>query len=420
MGLLHFLSWQNNTLEFLNNNINLTELYNNLNFFNYEQNWLFLNFFLTICFPVLFSVSENSISYDLYWSLVSDVHCVFDSFFPSLKIWYYNDFTLFSWDYLHQSYLKRALNLSIIVDELYRLSIVDKYVTISMPFNIFIFLFSIRLWNLVCILALIYFITNKLLYKFQISMNIYLIYYDLIVESEKEMSSFDDYYWFLLLFLNMFGWYFLLVLLIYIFNFNSVSWIIFACVFTIICILGLPMNAFLSYGIFFSAYIRGSAASINLISETVFDVIGVIVVFSRFLIQNIRFVLVFMAFFELFEWVYSGDEVAYMKLELLDLRDSLSELCLSQNYHLFFVICCFKLVALYLYYALHLIILIFMQIGIYFILSFWLFFFLYTSFIKLTTDYYFIKKFNICYKKRHRYFIFLKPFIFYLDFWNSW
>ena len=130
------------------------------------------------------------------------------------------------------------------------------------------------------------------------------------------------------------------------------------------------MNAFLSYGIFFSVYIRGSAASINLISETVFDVIGVIVVFSRFLIQNIRFVLVFMAFFELFEWVYSGDEVAYMKLELLDLRDSLSELCLSQNYHLFFVICCFKLVALYLYYALHLIILIFMQIGIYFILSF--------------------------------------------------
>lgn len=130
------------------------------------------------------------------------------------------------------------------------------------------------------------------------------------------------------------------------------------------------MNAFLSYGIFFSAYIRGSAASINLISETVFDVIGVIVVFSRFLIQNIRFVLVFMAFFELFEWVYSGEEVAYMKLELLDLRDSLSELCLSQNYHLFFVICCFKLVALYLYYALHLIILIFMQIGIYFILSF--------------------------------------------------
>jgi hypothetical protein len=52
------------------------------------------------------------------------------------------------------------------------------------------------------------------------------------------------------------------------------------------------------------------------------------------------------------------------------------------------------LIATYLYYALHLIILIFMQIGIYFILSFWLFFFLYTSFIKITTDYYFINKFN--------------------------
>ncbi len=152
---------------------------------------------------------------------------------------------------------------------------------------------------------------------------------------------------------------------------------------------------------FFSAYIRGSAASTNLISETVFDIIGIVVVFSRFLIQNIRFVLVFMAFFELFEWVYSGDEVAYVKLELLDLRDSLNELSLSQGYYIYFIICCFKLIILYLYYALHLIILIFMQIGIYFILSFWLFFFLYTSFIKLTTDYYFIKKFNICFWKKY-------------------
>lgn len=65
--------------------------------------------------------------------------------------------------------------------------------------------------------------------------------------------------------------------------------------------MGLPLNAFISYGVFFASYIRGSASSVNLISEAVFDIIGVVVVFSRFIIQNIRFVLVFMAFFELFE-----------------------------------------------------------------------------------------------------------------------
>jgi hypothetical protein len=392
--LLHFISLQNNSLDFLGNNINLIEIFTNIKFTSFEESWTNLNFFLTLCFPWFFSSVEDSISYELYWSIVSDVYCVFDSFFPSLKIWYYNDFTVFSWEYLHQSYLKRALDLSIIVDELFRLSILTKYITISMPFNILVFLFSIKTWNIIFILSLVYVVTNKLVYTFQNNLNVYLIYYGIIVDSEKEMSSFDDYYWFLLLFLNMFGWYFLLLLLIYVFNFASVSWIIFACLFTTICVLGLPLNAFLSYGIFFSAYIRGSAASINLISESVFDIIGVVVVFSRFIIQNIRFVLVFMAFFELFEWVYSGDEVSYVKAEIIEFSNYLNESHLNQDeYILYFIFFYFKIFMLYIYYALHLIILIFMQIGIYFILSFWLFFFLYTSFIKLTTDYYFINKF---------------------------
>ncbi len=369
MRLLHFISLQNNSLDFLGNNINLIEIFTNIKFTSFEESWANLNFFLTLCFPWFFSSVEDSISYELYWSIVSDVYCVFDSFFPSLKIWYYNDFTVFSWEYLHQSYLKRALDLSIIVDELFRLSILTKYITISMPFNILVFLFSIKTWNIIFILSLVYVVTNKLVYTFQNNLNVYLIYYGIIVDSEKEMSSFDDYYWFLLLFLNMFGWYFLLLLLIYVFNFASVSWIIFACLFTTICVLGLPLNAFLSYGIFFSAYIRGSAASINLISESVFDIIGVVVVFSRFIIQNIRFVLVFMAFFELFEWVYSGDEVSYVKAEIIEFSNYLNESHLNQDdYILYFIFFYFKIFMLYIYYALHLIILIFMQIGIYFIL----------------------------------------------------
>jgi hypothetical protein len=49
---------------------------------------------------------------------------------------------------------------------------------------------------------------------------------------------------------------------------------------------------------------------------------------------------------------------------------------------------------IYLYHLLHLIIVSFMQIGVYLMVSFWLFFFLYTSFFKLTTDSYFSVKRN--------------------------
>jgi len=48
-------------------------------------------------------------------------------------------------------------------------------------------------------------------------------------------------------------------------------------------------------------YVRGAANSSNLVVEAFFDIIGVIIIFTRFIVQNIRFLLVFVAFFEIFE-----------------------------------------------------------------------------------------------------------------------
>jgi hypothetical protein len=48
-------------------------------------------------------------------------------------------------------------------------------------------------------------------------------------------------------------------------------------------------------------YLRGAGSSSNLVVEAFFDIIGVIIIFTRFVVQNIRFLLVFVAFFELFE-----------------------------------------------------------------------------------------------------------------------
>ncbi len=394
-GLLHFLSSQNTTLDFIANTLNISKFLQFIYLSAFELSWNTINTYTHLCFPWFFEASKNEISYSLYWSVDSDVYYVFDSFAASFKIWFYDNFTFFSWNYLHQNYLNRALYLSIIINELTIMSSAVKPIVVTMPFNIFLEFFSVRIFNILTLLITVFILTNLIYYKFQFNLNIYLLYYGVIVDSEKEFSSFDDYYWFLLLFLNMFGWYFLLLILIYIFNFSTISWVIFASVFITVCILGLPLNAFISYGIFFASYIRGSAASANLVSEAIFDIIGVIVVFSRFIIQNIRFVLVFMAFFELFEWIYTGEEVLHIRNDLLDYSEYFFNLEIKQSAHYWYFLTFFiKLIATYLYYALHLIILIFMQIGIYFILSFWLFFFLYTSFIKITTDYYFINKFN--------------------------
>ncbi|MCB1712540.1 MAG: hypothetical protein KDH96_08735 [Candidatus Riesia sp.] len=57
-------------------------------------------------------------------------------------------------------------------------------------------------------------------------------------------------------------------------------------------------------GIYFSHYVRGSGRTTNIIFEIMLDVVSVSVIMIRFFIQNIRFVFIFGAFFELYEYIY--------------------------------------------------------------------------------------------------------------------
>jgi hypothetical protein len=85
-------------------------------------------------------------------------------------------------------------------------------------------------------------------------------------------------------------------------------------------------------------YIRGAASSSNLVVEAFFDIIGVIIVFTRFIVQNIRFLMVFVAFFELFEWTYSASETSYVLKLNLDICNNLDFFTMLESNKLFFYI----------------------------------------------------------------------------------
>jgi len=68
-----------------------------------------------------------------------------------------------------------------------------------------------------------------------------------------------------------------------------------------ILILTIPVNLFLDFGISFFAYIKGSASGGNIVKEVLFDIISTTTVFIRFVIQNIRFLFIFLAILELLE-----------------------------------------------------------------------------------------------------------------------
>jgi hypothetical protein len=99
---------------------------------------------------------------------------------------------------------------------------------------------------------------------------------------------------------------------------------------------------------------------------------------------------VFVAFFELFEWIATNSEVNYFLSIFTPFADfNINSNIVESSNLLILVVNFLKVSFIYLYHLLHLIIVSFMQIGVYFMVSFWLFFFLYTSFFKLTIDNYF-------------------------------
>jgi hypothetical protein len=68
-----------------------------------------------------------------------------------------------------------------------------------------------------------------------------------------------------------------------------------------VLVLTTPLNLLFDFGISFSVYVKGTGTSSVLFKEVLFDIISTFIVFIRFLIQNIRFLFIFLAIFELFE-----------------------------------------------------------------------------------------------------------------------
>jgi hypothetical protein len=147
-------------------------------------------------------------------------------------------------------------------------------------------------------------------------------------------------------------------------------------------ILTVPTNLFLDFGISFFVYIKGSASSSSLLKEFVFDIISTFTVFIRFVIQNIRFLFIFSAIFELLEWVLAANSNIFIASG--NINKFISNVSINDYFFLnkstnLLLVNSVMFVILYLYYALHLIFLLLMQITIYIGISAWLFFFLYST-----------------------------------------
>ena len=164
----------------------------------------------------------------------------------------------------------------------------------------------------------------------------------------------------------------------------------------ILFVLLLPFSVLLDFGISFTSYIRGAGAGTNIVVEVIFDLIGVLVVFTRFLVQNIRFVLIFAAYFELFEWIYASPFIELFNSFFTFSTISFGNFDQLTATNIFYTLSIMiSGLVFYAYYFVHLLILLFIQLGAYFLISFWLFFFFYTSFVLTKQEKLFFYKRNL-------------------------
>ena len=336
----------------------------------------------------------------IYWSKSANF------FYVELKNWFLNylevsiffnyyDLSLYSaqWgEYLSLKMLPEAIIFLVTQSNLYYLNeytmlagmaqtSILKTALVSYNFTVFWLILNYSCGAYIAYYILVSnFFNSQILISLQNSLIWKLIY---MFEGEEEVGAFDDLFTVVVLFLVVFGWFFLLSLwFVYIFQKQLILFGIGLCLLISFTLLT-PTSVLIDLGVSFAAYVRGASSSASLIVECIFDIIGTLVVFTRFIVQNIRFLLIFFAYFELYEWIYSFN--LYNNISLIFNENTATYLDFSINwlnstfiwffYYLSFL---FLNIIAYLYYFVHLLILVFIQVSIYVIISFWLFFFFFT------------------------------------------
>jgi len=250
--------------------------------------------------------------------------------------------------------------------------------------NIFSFLqkfFKITLFFM--IVYIVFFMTNLDSYTKKLIEVNNLAKFFILNETEKEFGPLEDLYFFIILFMVLILSFVFSSMFFFLMQGKFFIWTFIALLLVMILILSVPLNLFWDYGINFFVYIRGSASGGNFIKELLFDVISAFTILIRFIIQNIRFLFIFFAVFELLEWVFTINSNIFFffdinsKNYLINLT-TISNIWNTKNTNLL-ILNLFLFIIFYFYYTLHLLFLLLVQIIIYIGISSWLFFFLYST-----------------------------------------
>lgn len=212
--------------------------------------------------------------------------------------------------------------------------------------------------------------------------------YSFLSDVDDEVGAVDDIIMYGLIFATIISWFFFFIIFVTYLN-NTMSWFLVLLNFVFLTAALLPLFVLYSFGASFPVFVRGAGKSTSLFIEAFLDFIAIGVMFSRFIIQNFRLALVFAAFFELSEFIYMTCD--FSGVSIFDKLLSSNVIgAPSTTYWYDWVSDFITTQILLVYYWGHLVIVFIGQLINYFLLSFYLFYFLYTTFVFESHEKYFL------------------------------
>ena len=210
------------------------------------------------------------------------------------------------------------------------------------------------------------------------------------VESEEEIASFDDMVISMIMFVYIFGWFFYFqagMLLNYGTEFLLVVYLMPALYYVIFCI---PTFLAYDFGIFFLAYLRGSAPLPVMTMELLYDYIAFLAFYIRLCVQGVRLILMFFTFASLHDYIIFFTINPKLFLGRDTLWDEIKNISLTTESFTYFLFSKVPARLTYwLYELFHTFFVVTAQFIAFFAMVFWLFFFLYSFFVLEKMEAYF-------------------------------
>ena len=216
------------------------------------------------------------------------------------------------------------------------------------------------------------------------------------IESEKELGSIDDLLIIFIMFLSIFGWYFYSYCYALICSMPETALFFFIIPLFSYVIIMTPLLLLLDFGIVFIAYVKGVTPTSNLAAELIFDYVSIIAYFVRVFIQCVRLALMFGTYCSMHDFIlYANHPISFFSGGE-SIWEDFSNTSNTKTSFTYFI---FSTLPLHLanwgYELIHTLFVLTSQTISYVGMIFWLFLFLFTSFVSEKQENFFSEKRNL-------------------------